>query len=53
MTRFNITLDQAVDVVVWSIKISRGKLLVPKLPSYRIIDVAKAINLIVNLILLE
>lgn len=45
MTRFNITLDQAVDVVMWSIKnLKGGELLVPKLPSYRIIDVAKAIN---------
>lgn len=45
MTRFNITLDQAVNIVLWSIKnLKGGELLVPKLPSYRILDVAKSIN---------
>ena len=46
MTRFNISLDYAVKVVVWSLKnLAGGELLVPKLPSYRIMDLAKAISL--------
>ncbi len=45
MTRFNITLDYAVETVLWSLKnLSGGELLVPKLPSYKITDLAKAIN---------
>ncbi len=45
MTRFNITLDYAVDTVIWSLKnLSGGELLVPKLPSYRILDLANAIS---------
>ena len=45
MTRFNITLDYAVDVVIWSFKnLIGGELLVPKLPSYKILDLANAIS---------
>ena len=45
MTRFNITLDYAVDTVIWSLKnLNGGELLVPKLPSYRILDLANAIS---------
>ncbi len=45
MTRFNITLEYAVDIVLWSLKNLRGgELLVPKLPSYRLIDLAKAVG---------
>ena len=45
MTRFNITLDYAVETVLWSLKhLSGGELLVPKLPSYKITDLAKAID---------
>ena len=45
MTRFNITLEYAVDIVLWSLKnLSGGELLVPKLPSYRLIDLAKAVS---------
>tara|TARA_B100000965_G_C19514836_1_gene723685 strand:- start:92 stop:1087 length:996 start_codon:yes stop_codon:yes gene_type:complete len=45
MTRFNITLDHAVDIVLWSIKnLMGGELLVPKLPSYKITDLAKAVD---------
>ncbi len=45
MTRFNITLEYAVNVVLWSLKnLKGGELLVPKLPSYRILDLAKAID---------
>ena len=45
MTRFNITLDQGVDMVIWAICNSLGsEILVPKLPSYRISDIAEAIG---------
>ena len=45
MTRFNISLQQGVDMVLWTIKNARGgEIFVPKIPSYRITDVAKAIG---------
>ena len=45
MTRFNITLKQGVDFVLKCLeKMWGGELFVPKIPSYRITDVAKAIN---------
>ena len=45
MTRFNISLQDAVKLVSWSIKNLRGgEILVPKIPSYKITDVAKAIS---------
>ncbi len=45
MTRFNISLDYAVKIVLWSIKnLNGGELLIPKLPSYRIMDLAKSIS---------
>lgn len=44
MTRFNITLQQGVDMVLWSIEHAwGGEVLVPKIPSYRIGDMARAI----------
>lgn len=44
MTRFNITLDQGVDFVLKCLeKMWGGELFVPKIPSYRILDVAEAI----------
>jgi UDP-N-acetylglucosamine 4,6-dehydratase/5-epimerase len=44
MTRFNISLEEGVDMVLWSIENALGgELLVPKIPSYRITDVALAI----------
>jgi UDP-N-acetylglucosamine 4,6-dehydratase (inverting) len=44
MTRFNISLQEGVDMVLWSIANAwGGEILVPKIPSYRITDVAKAI----------
>jgi len=44
MTRFNITLQEGVDFVLRCLgKMWGGELFVPKIPSYRIIDVAKAI----------
>jgi UDP-N-acetylglucosamine 4,6-dehydratase len=45
MTRFNISLDEGVDMVLWAIENARGgEILVPKIPSYRITDVAAAIG---------
>ena len=45
MTRFNISLQEGVDMVLWALENSEGgEIFVPKLPSYRIIDVAKAIG---------
>ncbi len=44
MTRFNISLDEGVDMVFHAInKAWGGEIFVPKIPSYHIIDVAKAI----------
>lgn len=44
MTRFNISLQEGVDMVLWSIEHALGgEVLVPKIPSYRITDVAEAI----------
>ena len=44
MTRFNITLSQGVNFVLKSFdKMWGGEIFVPKIPSYRIMDVAKAI----------
>lgn len=45
MTRFNISLQEGVDMVLWSLENAwGGEVLVPKIPSYRITDVAKAIG---------
>ena len=45
MTRFNISLKEGVDMVLWSIENALGgELFVPKIPSYRITDVAEAIG---------
>ena len=45
MTRFNISLDDGVEMVLWSLQNALGgEVLVPKIPSYRIMDVAKAIG---------
>jgi UDP-N-acetylglucosamine 4,6-dehydratase/5-epimerase len=45
MTRFNISLDQGVDMVMWAIEHALGgEIFVPKIPSYRITDVARAIG---------
>lgn len=45
MTRFNISLQDGVDMVMWALEHSvGGEIFVPKIPSYRIIDVAKAIG---------
>jgi UDP-N-acetylglucosamine 4,6-dehydratase len=45
MTRFNISLSEGVNTVIWTIKnMIGGEIIVPKLPSYRILDLAKAIS---------
>ena len=45
MTRFNISLQEGVDMVLWALKNAHGgEIFVPKIPSYRITDVAKAIG---------
>ena len=45
MTRFNITMTESVNLVIWTIQNSYGAdIIVPKIPSYRIIDVAKSIS---------
>ena len=45
MTRFNICLSEGVDMVLWSLENAiGGELFVPKIPSYRICDVAEAIG---------
>jgi UDP-N-acetylglucosamine 4,6-dehydratase len=45
MTRFNISLDEGVDMVLWALeKAKGGEIFVPKIPSYRITDVANAIG---------
>jgi UDP-N-acetylglucosamine 4,6-dehydratase/5-epimerase len=44
MTRFNITLQGGVDMVMYAINNAwGGEIFIPKIPSYRILDVAKAI----------
>lgn len=44
MTRFNICLDEGIEMVLWSLeKMQGGEIFVPKIPSYKITDVAKAI----------
>jgi len=45
MTRFNICLQQGVDMVLWALENAHGgEILVPKIPSYRITDLAQAIG---------
>lgn len=45
MTRFNISLQEGVEMVLWAITNAwGGEILVPKIPSYRITDVAQAIG---------
>jgi len=45
MTRFNITLQEGVDFVLKNLeRMWGGELFVPKIPSYKILDIAKAIG---------
>ena len=44
MTRFNISLNESVDLVLWALKNSiGGEIVIPKIKSYRIIDLANTI----------
>ncbi|NJL73985.1 MAG: UDP-N-acetylglucosamine 4,6-dehydratase (inverting) [Saprospiraceae bacterium] len=44
MTRFNISLEEGVEMVIHAIKSAwGGEVFVPKIPSYRIMDVAEAV----------
>ena len=45
MTRFNITLTESVDFVIQSLtKMIGGEIFVPKIKSYKIMDLVKAIS---------
>ena len=45
MTRFNISLQEGVNMVLWALQNAQGgEIFVPKIPSYRILDLAKAIG---------
>ena len=45
MTRFNISLEDGVEMVLWALEHALGgEILVPKIASYRITDVAQAIG---------
>jgi UDP-N-acetylglucosamine 4,6-dehydratase (inverting) len=45
MTRFNISLDGGVALVMWALHNAEGgEVLVPKIPSYRVTDVATAVE---------
>ncbi len=45
MTRFHISLEEAVEAIVWATNnLNGGEILVPKLKSYNIMDLCKAIS---------
>lgn len=45
MSRFNISLQEGVDMVLWALEnAAGGEIFVPKIPSYRITDLATAIG---------
>ena len=45
MTRFNISLQEGVDMVLWALENALGgEIFVPKIPSYKITDLAEAIG---------
>ena len=45
MTRFNISLKEGVDMVLWAIENSIGKeIIIPKIPSYRLSDLINALG---------
>ena len=44
MTRFNISLNEGVEMVMWALANAEGgEIFVPKIPSYRVVDVATAV----------
>lgn len=45
MTRFSISLEESVKAILWTLKNSDGReIIIPKLMSYNILDIAKAID---------
>jgi len=45
MTRFSISVDEGVNMVLWTLENAwGGEIMVPKIPSYRITDVAEAVG---------
>jgi UDP-N-acetylglucosamine 4,6-dehydratase len=45
MTRFSISLREGIEMVLWALENAEGgEVFVPKIPSYRILDVAMAIG---------
>ena len=45
MTRFSISMNQAIDLVMWTIINSiGGEIVVPKIPSYKILDLVNALS---------
>ncbi len=45
MTRFSLTQNECVDFCLWSIQNNLGgEIMIPKIPSYRILDLFKAVN---------
>ena len=45
MTRFSISLEESVKAILWTLKNSDGReIIIPKLKSYNILDIAKAID---------
>jgi UDP-N-acetylglucosamine 4,6-dehydratase/5-epimerase len=45
MTRFNISIRDAVDMVLWALERAQGgEIFVPKIPSFRLVDLAEAIG---------
>ena len=45
MTRFNISLKEAVDMVLWSLQnMYGGEIIIPKIKAFKITDLACAIN---------
>lgn len=45
MTRFNINLPECVDLIAWTLENSPGSSIsIPKIPAYKIIDLAKSID---------
>ena len=44
MTRFNITLKDAYEMVFVSKNMKGGEIFVPKIPSFKILDMARCVN---------
>ena len=45
MTRFNITLQQGVDMVLWALRNAfGGEIFIPKIPSFKVVDLAEAVS---------